>query len=400
MNDMSRILTNKTVMEVLEKFPKVKSHFLKLQDSKNYKEMVGIDRLVIISINLIKTKSNIFEFEYHDDFVNCVIENVFKVFASDNFREQNITLGHIYNLIDRFVALYDDPNKRVCIGTVKYKSLELFFELICNLKYRFSNDDFNSMCNCLGEEQNILYSIGKFLIEVIKKDDEEVNKQVLDIIEKVFSGNKALIDYFNDSHLAYLYFLLCKYYINKQISLEKLDFIISLLNKNEPGLYNLSTHIREYYYRHFIVILESNNFKKGIVSDSYLDEFFKCYSYEQVRVMNHLLTCEYYEEGFITEEHIKLVSNSKDYIFITCMLDYILTAKFPVEGNKYDVALGILNLDRKKELCNTLYSYLKNADDIEEIKRVALNYLQYNLFFPKFEVKPFTMERVPNSDKK
>ena len=81
------------------------------------------------------------------------------------------------------------------------------------------------------------------------------------------------------------------------------------------------------------------------------------------------------------------------------MLDYILTGKISVEGNKYDVALGILNFDRKKELCNELYSYLEDDDDIEEFKRVAFNYLQYNLFFPKFEVIPFAKKRVPESGK-
>ena len=46
---------------------------------------------------------------------------------------------------------------------------------------------------------------------------------------------------------------------------------------------------------------------------------------------------------------------------------------------------------------NTALIQKKNADDIEEIKRVALNYLQYNLFFPKFDVKPFAKKRVPES---
>ena len=110
-------------------------------------------------------------------------------------------------------------------------------------------------------------------------------------------------------------------------------------------------------------VLSSKNFKKGIILDTYLEEYFKCSYREQLRTMKNLLTCEYYEEGFITEDHIKLVSNDEDYIIITCMLDYILTGGISVEGNKYDVALGILNFAGKKELCDKLYSYLKNDVD-------------------------------------
>lgn len=394
MNDMNRVFNDSKVKEVLERFPNLSSYFLRLQDSDNFKNMIYMPDIVIKIIQYIDYNSQIFKFEYHYDFVNGIIDNVFKLLESENFKNCNIFLEDIYKIIDRFIVLYNDPNQRLRVGFVEDKSFDMFFEIVCNLKCEISIRDFKLLCDSLGSPRDMFLNIGRFFVKNIKQDDQDINRRIVEYIEKYVICNSNQKEYLD---LSYPFFMLCKYYIEGHLNKERFNSITSLINKfyNESKEQRKSSDKIGQYVNGFIEILKSNNFKKGIIPNEYLEEFFKCDNFVQIRTMLNLLICEYYEEGFITEEHIKLVNN-KEYIIITHMLYSILLDLFTSsEEDKYNWILGILNLDDKKQLCEKLYSCIDR--DIDE-KYIAYRFLQLNIFFPKFDVKPFAKKKVPEND--
>lgn len=361
--------------------------------SERYKTMIGMPYIIVGLVRHIYRNTIIYKDSINDNFKFYVIKNILDILKSDNFRNRNISVEYIYYLVNRFSTIAKDCTK----GVICFKSADLLFNILCNSNLSFYEDDLNMICDSLGDTIKMSLNIGNALVRIVKKNDEDTNREFVNYIgeyKKFLENNDNQFDIFN------LFFILCKNYMEKSITRDRLESVTGLVNKfyNEYISSNKSAEEIKPYALYFTEIIESKNFKKGLIPDTYLEEHFKCYYEEQLRTIKNLLTCEYYEEGFITEKHIKLVSNDKDYIFITCMLDCILTGAIPVEGNKYDVVLGILNFDRKKELCNELYSYLKDDADIEEFKSVAFNYLQYYLFFPKFDVKPFAKKRVPEND--
>ena len=351
--------------------------------SKNFETMIGMPDIFINLIKYINTNTEIFDVNTYYGDICFVLNNILNILESDKFINGIISIEYIYRVIDKLSEAID--NNLFGIDN----SFVYFFDLICNPKFSLTESDLNELYDSLGHEK-MLINICFVLIENVKKDDKETDEAVWDYIDEH--------DFETETYgkISSLYISLFKMYVEKEINKDRLNSIINLINNFHNDCKKNMDEIALYVYK-LNDVLASENFKKGIIPDTYIEEYFKCNYEEQLRTMKNLLTCEYYELGFITKEHIEIVSNSKEYIFITCMLDYILTGKVPVKGNKYDVALGILNFDRKKELCDELYSHLQVDNDIKEFNRVALNYLQYNLFFPKFEVKPFTRERVLES---
>lgn len=396
MNKIDRVMNARGVKDIIKVFPAL-SYYLRFElgESENFRDMNDMADIVIDLINYVNSKSNIFRYRSYVDFMRFFVENIVNILRCDNFKNGVISVENVYCIVNRFIDIFNDCNLR---AHIPYDgSAKIFFEIICDSNLNFSKEELKLLCDSLGYRENMYRIIGKIFVNNVKRNNPETNTAISSYID---------IDIYNEHNKIYLglfstYFILCKHYLEGQIELERVDSIISLMEKfyDEHKEYRLNGCIEKYYS--FCAILKSSNFKKGIIPDSYLEEYFKCSYVEQLRTMANLLTCEYFEEGFITEEHIKFVSNDKDYVFIPFILDYILTYEIPVEGNRYDFVLGILNFAGKKELCDELYSFfdrnLAGKDKYWGIKKIAFNYLQYNLFFPKFDVKPFAKKRVPES---
>lgn len=308
-------------------------------------------------------------------FILMDIEDVLK---NEKYAQGLIPKDFASKFLKKIIAIYQEKAFKDYeeFKTIYYKQINILFNYLKKDELVVSDDDYDKLIESLDSNEDILMTIPKLNINKIKSFDEEKKKKMTLLVEQIFEKIKD-----KSYYSLFVELLFNPNFINGRIKEEQLNMLIELL---ETGL-----HVNE-----FFKILSSENFGRGIIDDSYLNqiiswnkEIHNVDNFIRARVLTELLTSEYYGLGLVTKENIDLIV-SDEYKVITGMIYYFVNKNSELSlEEKYNWVLGIFQIENKQEMCRKL-ERLGTKNGGSSICDIGTSYAQFNLMAPKFDITP------------
>lgn len=153
-------------------------------------------------------------------------------------------------------------------------------------------------------------------------------------------------------------------------------------------------------------MLASSNYSKGLIDKKYfgLIPCFKDWGHGNVipKIVSFVFSSEYYAMGFITDEHLKQLFNSKRWFWpVLYVISIIIDTKGISEDDKYSYILGMLDSDSDsiRILCTRFWESVMDKkivlDEIDiipsspggepilrKLLKLAADYVKTQIFFP------------------
>ena len=387
------IIPSENIQVVLNKNPKMWDFLKELYNSQNYQDDKILDTLlddIFISLN----NSNFLD---KTDICVYIVMYLFDILKSNNFREGLILQDTIIVIKKALV----NTAERSSYEFINYKmkkdsSIELLKNVLIKDGIVVSNNVRKRIIKYMdriGTDAEI--AISNAILNNIESFDKETKKKIMvlieDIMQTIVCSYKINSIVFKETLSIYdfVMFLLSDNFINGKINIRQLEIFSELIKKR-----NKNDEISE-IVNDFLRILDSKNYGKGIIPDEYLGLFLDINvkdddNFIQRKVLTELLTSECYEEGFITKDNLELIVN-KEYRAITSMIYYFVTSRSELRlDDRYNWILGIFEINNKKEQCQIFEKCVKGTVTICD---VTSKWIEYNLLFPKLDVKPVERRR-------